>query len=91
MLNIYPQKISYLNCFFRKKINEFNRNSFENSTVQLEKKKKNFWAENIADNRFLLHSKKYLNSFVFSLSLNHQKKKNTSNSNCINVIKRKLK
>ena len=79
MLNIYSQKMSYLNCFFRKKINEFNRNSFENSTVQPEKKKKNFWAENIADNRFLLHSKKYLNSFVFSLSLNHQKKpKNTS-------------
>ena len=71
MLNIYPQKFSYFNCFFRKKINEFNRNLFENLIVQLGKKKKNSWAKNIAYNRFLLHSKKYLNRFVFSLSLNH--------------------
>ena len=60
--------------FFSKKINEFNSNKFENLIAQLEKKKEISWAENIADNRFLLHSKKYLNSFVFSLSLNHQKK-----------------
>ena len=58
MLIIYPQKISYLNCFFRKKISEFNRDSFENLIVQLEKKKQNSWAENITDNRFLLHSEK---------------------------------
>ena len=83
MLNIYPQKIWYLNCFFRKKINEFNRNSFENLIVQLEKKKKKSWAENIADNIFLLHSKKYLNSFVLSLSLNHRKK-NSSKFNIDN-------
>ena len=75
MLNIYPQKISYLKCFFRKKINEFIRKSFENLIVQLEKKKKISCAKSIANNRFLLHSKKHLNNFVFSLSLNHRKKK----------------
>ena len=57
MLKIYPQKILYLNCFFRQKISEFNRDSFENLIVQLEKKKQNSWAESITDNRFL-HSQK---------------------------------
>ena len=40
MLNIYSQKMSYLNCFFRKKINEFNRNSYENLIANMRKRKK---------------------------------------------------
>ena len=40
MLSIYSQKMSYLNCFFRKKINEFNRNSYENLIANMRKRKK---------------------------------------------------
>ena len=40
MLNIYSQKMSYHNCFFRKKISEFNRSSYENLIANMRKRKK---------------------------------------------------